>query len=482
MRFKRIFLIEPHYREDFYQATSIPVGLGYLASVLKANNIEYVVMDMNIDLGRKYSFGNLAKRIESYKPDLVALSLMSYRYKDHYHIVEKIRRLSGDFKIVAGGAHLSSCREKVLEECSAFDFGIVLEGEETLVELCQGKPEREIKGLIYRDDDSVHFTGERPFIIDLDNIPFPRYEGFELNAYSQEIMPIFTSRGCPFSCIYCAAGEVIGRSIRTRSIASLMEEIEYWYKRGYKEIGIGDDNFTFYKERASLFCEEIIRRGLNKKLRFSLGNGIRADRVDTDLLRLMRKANFYCVAFGIESGNNKVLKNLKKGEHIEVMETAIRNCIELGFEIKLYFLVGSPGETKEDLQDSINFALKYPVRTARFYNLIPYPGTELFDWIRQNNYFTISPEKYLNETSIFDNEPVFTTPALSYSERKIYLKKTDKIRRRIEMKYWRRKWKKLNIFGAIFAWIYMLNIVQRNLVRQRWFMILKNIVRRALRI
>lgn len=480
MRFKQVLFIAPYYREDFYQAAAIPVGLGYLASALKAAGIEYAVMDMGIDLGRKYGLADLQNKIKSFAPDLIAISQMSYRYKDHYRLAEQIKQPGAQFKIVVGGPHVSSLGAKVLEDCLAIDFGIALEGEEALVELCQGKPEKDILGLFYRDNGKVMFTGQRQLIADLDKIPFPRYESFELDAYSKDIIPIFSSRGCPFSCVYCAAGKVIGKNIRTRSIPSLIEEVEYWQKMGYREIGIGDDNFTFYKERAVLFCEEVLKRGLNKKVRFSVGNGIRADKADRKLLELMKRANFYCVALGVEAGNNRILENIKKGERIEIIEEALKNCAELGFEIKLYFLVGSPGEGAKDIEDSIKLALKYPVMTARFYNLIPYPGTELFEWVGKNNYFIHQPEKYLNDFSIFDREPVFQTPQMPYEKRREYLRKTDCIRRKIESRYWQRQWKAFGALAGIFAWFYTLHIVQRSWVRQGWFNPLKKIAKKIL--
>jgi len=224
--------------------------------------------------------------------------------------------------------------------------------------------------------------------------------------------------------------------------------MEYWYRAGYRRFAMLDDNFTFYKERTIAICDEIKRRGLNNII-IRCGNGIRADRVDREVLERMKDVGFTYVSYGVESGNNRILKTLKKGETIEQIEEAVKTSIELGFDVTLFFVVGSPGETIEDVEDSIRVSLKYSVMDVRFYNLIPYPGTELFEWVRSNNYFVKQPEDYLNDASGFSTYPVFETPELPYQTRIKLMEKLDNVTKKVRKNAIRNKLKAMGMAGTV---------------------------------
>lgn len=426
-KLSRVLLIKPSFYESHYESGGDPqVGLGYISESLLQSNIENAVVDM--DLG--YDFVKLRKRIEEYKPDLIGISLWTFQYKDTYRLINDLKAIFPKIPIVAGGPHVSTMREKILEGCQGIDYGITLEGEETIVELCRGDvPLSEIKGLLFRNDNcEVIYTGDRPFIKDIDNIRFPRYTQFELEKYGK-MQSIVSSRGCPYRCIFCPVINTIGGIYRARSAQSVGEEFEYWYKKGYRDFGISDDNFTLLKNRVYEICDELANRQLSG-INISLGNGIRADKVDRKLLKRMNKVGFKYIGIGVEAGNNRILKHLRKGEKIKDMEQAIADACELGYMVTLFFLLGSPGETEQDVYDSINLALKYPVYDVRFYNLIPFPGTELFDWVKSNGYFLTDSEDYignsLSNASHWVNEPLFETPELSREKRKeLYFKANE---------------------------------------------------------
>ena len=152
-----------------------------------------------------------------------------------------------------------------------------------------------------------------------------------------------------------------------------------------------DHNFGFIKGRVYKICDEIEKRNMNDaELRCS--NGLRADRIDRALLTRMKEVGFNYIAFGVDGGNNKVLKFLKKGETIEKIDRAIKNACDLGLDVKAFIIVGTPGETRQDIEDSIRFARKYPIARVNFNNAIPYPGTEMFDYVKEHNLFLVSPE------------------------------------------------------------------------------------------
>lgn len=424
--FKKILLIKPSFRESHYQDIGGPQqGLGYISESLLKYGIENIVIDMGLGCGR----AELDRRIKEYNPDLIGISIWTFRFPDTYELINKLKFAFPSIQIIVGGPHVSTMRASVLEECQEIDYGVVGEGEEAIVELCKGIPPKKIKGLLYRDKDQIIFSGDRICSERIDEFSFPTYRRFELEKYGK-IISVVTSRGCPYQCIFCPVAQTIGRKFRARNSGQVGEEFAYWYKKGYREFTISDDNFTLVKDRVYEICNELERRRL-QGINISLRNGIRADRVDKKLLGRMAEVGFKYIAIGVEAGNNRILENLKKGERIEDIELAIKEACNLNYMVTLFFLLGSPGESEADVYDSLRLAVKYPVYDVRFYNLIPFPGSELFDWVKSNGYLLVGVEKYVNEilgnASHWINEPVFETPELSKEKRKELFRKTNEI-------------------------------------------------------
>lgn len=458
MRHQRVLLINPPTK-SFYGALRPPVGLGYLSEVLLQNGIECTVVDMLLNKG----MDKIYKEINSFKPDLIGLTMYSFGYKHVYTLINKIKK-NADIPIIVGGPHVSIMRQQVLEDCPEIDYGVVLEGEETIVEFCQGKEIKEITGLLYRNDGQVFRNGHRKFIKDLDSLPFPRYEKFELNKYLREKV-IFSSRGCPYKCTYCAAGLAMGNQYRMRSARNVVDEMAFWYEKGYRQFHFLDDNFSLNIGRVYQICDEIEERGLSGLL-IRCTNGLRADKVDKRLLSRMKEVGFKCLAFGVEAGNNKVLGNIKKGEKIEVIDRAIKDACELDYDVYLTFLLGSPGETWDDIQDSIKLALKYPVFRVDFYNIVPYPKTELFKWLKEKEYLLIEPEVYLNWASSHSFGRIFTTPELGLSQRRKALAYCRKVERKVLFNIVKRKLEKVGLCGLkakVIALMLSSNFVQKQL-------------------
>lgn len=383
-------------------------------------------------MGLGNSLSELMDRIRNYRPELIGISMMTFGYRHCFDLIIDIKRTFPHLSIAAGGPFVSTLRERVLQDCAGFDYGITLEGEHTIVELCAGDLHiSRIKGLLYKDiTGEIAYTGDREFIDDLDANGFPTYSRFDLEKYPR-VINIVTSRGCPFNCIYCPVQNAIGKRFRMRSPGSVADEFEYWYEKGYRDFEIADDNFTLSRSRTIEICEALKVRNLSG-MRISCGNGIRADKVDRDLLSRMRDVGFFYIAFGVEAGNNKILRRLRKGESIETIEKAIRDACALEYMVTLFFLLGSPGETTADIEDSVNMALRHPIYDARFYNVIPFPGTELYQWVEDNFYFIKQQngDAYLNDASHWVNEPIFQTPELSKAERiRLYRWANRKVKR-----------------------------------------------------
>lgn len=413
-RYSRVMLIKPIYFRSHYGHRHLPAGLGYISEALNRVGILNTVVDM----GLGYDLEELKSKIQKFEPDLIGVSIMSLGYKDTYGMINELKKAYPEIAVIAGGPHVSTLRERVMRDCLSIDYGVTLEGEQTIIDLCSDHiPVTEIKGLLYRDSSrEIKYTGNREFISDLDTNGFPTYSQFELHKYPPAIT-VTTSRGCPYACIYCSAHIAIGKRFRFRSAESVADEFEYWHKRGLQEFWIADDNFTLRQERAWQICDEIEKRHLSG-LKIACGNGIRADKVTRELLARMKEVGFYQLAFGVEAGTDEILKRLRKSETINTIEYAVKNACDLGYQVKLFFLLGSPGETKDDIRNSINLATKYPVYDVCFNNLIPYPNTELFDWVTERGYLKEGWEVYLNDASHKDNEPFFRTPELSFKERK----------------------------------------------------------------
>ena len=417
----KILLINPSYSGSPFHEPQLHSGLGYLAQSIQDNGLDHDVFDMSIG----YNDKDLMSKIEEYKPSLIGMTMATYRYKENYIRLNAIKQNFPDISIAVGGPNISLMRERALTECKGIDFGVVLEGEETIIDLCRGDKEfKDIKGLIFRKDEKVIFSGERDFCAELDNFSFPKYDKFELKKYPRinakpalREIPIVTSRGCSAQCAFCNVQTSAGRKFRYRSPESLLNEITYWYAKGYSVFRIADDNFPLIKDRALHLCRLIKESGM-KGLALGCGNGIRADKVDRETLMAMKEAGFRSVWFEIAGGNNKILETLKKEETLEAAENAVKTALELKFSVSASFLIGSPGETKADIEDSFALARRYPFSQVGFYHAIPYPGTELYDLVEKYGYFITKPDLYLNEISSSMNRPVYYTPELSEEDRK----------------------------------------------------------------
>jgi radical SAM superfamily enzyme YgiQ (UPF0313 family) len=412
-------------------------------------------------MGLGHSIRAMFARIKECRPTHLGISMFTFRYKTVYNLIDKIKLNFPAIQIIVGGPHISTFRKDALRDCKSIDFGIVLEGEVALTRLMKGEDFRTIKGLIYRENGQIVSTGNPELIDDLDTIGFPKYEKFELDKYTAfpKLMTIVTTRGCPHQCIYCPVGLSIGRKLRYRSPEHVIEEIRYWHDRGYKIIEMMDDNFTFNMSRVHQICD-LIEKEQFKTLTFNIPNGVRADKVNYHLLQRLKNVGFQLISIGVEAGNNKVLKHLKKGETIETIEQTIKWAVDIGFNVRLFFLIGSPGETYRDFKDSLEIAQKYAISGAYFYNLIPFPGTELFEWIRKNDYFIKQPDFYLNEIAHYDNIPLFETPEMNMKERKKAYREAKKVARKIYRKYVARKLSRLGAFAGMIAWVYSSRPVQ----------------------
>jgi radical SAM superfamily enzyme YgiQ (UPF0313 family) len=419
------------------------IGVAYLSAYLKKYGHEVDVYDSIVE---EDSDVLLKELLSSH--DIVGISLCSFKITSSYafinRIVDYLRCSNKNIPVVLGGPHVTVTGKEVLIKTGA-DFAIRGEGELTLSELLNGIEQKtedfeNINGLIWRDESGAIIENRiRDFIDDIDTLPFPDYSVFKLEKYissSLNEIPISTSRGCPFECIFCAVKLVAGKSFRTRSPENVIQEIMLHYKNGIRNFYIADDIFNLDIERAEEICDLIIKNSL--KINFIFHNGLRADCLTYKLAEKLKRAGCTTIVLSAESGNNSVLKSIKKNTTVEKINSAIGVLNDVKINFIVNFIIGHPTETFDKAMCSIRLAKEITKNrscaTVMFFNLIPYPSTELFEWIDSNGKWLFRREEYL-DNSMSGMLPVFESDEFTGKERMMLLKEGDKIHRKTLLRF-----------------------------------------------
>jgi len=404
-------------RPDGYRTRYPHIGIAYIMAVLKKADVPCQIIDMNLG----YTIDDVLEQMGPDQPPYVCMTVFSAGYKKAYAVVKGLRpHYNGS--IVLGGPHISVVAGRALEQAPA-DYAFMGEGEFGLLELVQGADPNGIAGLIWRDRSTIVVNERRPYIMKLDQLPFPVFEEFKLDKYlcsTDKRLPLITSRGCPYLCNYCCTRLCMGKGFRVRSAENVVNEIEYWHKKGWLVIDINDDVFSLHKERAKKICRLILDRKVDVTL--NLYVGLRVDNIDEALLELLAAAGCKFISYGCEAGNDHMLKRIKKGIETKDVENAVRMTRKAGINCKVNFIIGHPDELYRDAIDSIKFARKLieiGCNFVGFNNMIPYPGTEAYSWIEENPNarFLYPPEVYLNDLTHKRRLPVFETDEFPLKER-----------------------------------------------------------------
>ena len=405
-----IYLIVPNSRGILERPTSPHNAIAYIAAVLLRARHKVQVLDMRLG----YNNQDLFNKLNDFKPDLIGVTATSADRKLVYSLSKELNKKG--YKTVLGGALPSTLRKRVLYE-SKFDYAVKGEGEETIVELCSNNNLDQIDGLIWRKGKEIIENKDRAVLQDLDSLPFPAFELFELEKYMDQKISIVSSRGCPYRCVYCSIYFTMGKKFRARSPENVVAEIEKWYKKGFKYFQFPDDCFTFDMDRVEKICDLILKKRIN--IKWDLRNGIRVDRVRESMLKKMKDAGCYYIAYGVESGNQQVLNKMKKGITLEQARKAVLMTKKLGIGVGCFFIVGLPDDNFKRFKETLKFALSLPVEEVRFYNIVPYEETELFQWIKDGNARLVYPEEeYLDHANRFGLDPLIESKDFTLEERK----------------------------------------------------------------
>jgi len=388
-------------------------GLGYISSQLsKVGKIDVKVIDLN---NNPYNSKKRLARIDEVGPDIIGISLKSHVLRSAVSLAQRYKKPKTI--LIAGGAEVTLERERFLHENRLFDFCFAGEAERSLQDFIRCVIDKKdvsgIKGLGYRDRSGKVVLNDLDVIENLDELPFPDYSRFDSVAYIKEKYPLVTSRGCPYRCSYCVVGKVSGTQWRFRSPDSIVEELIYAQRDyGIRGFEVVDDNFTMDIGRAKELCRSIINKRLS--LRWRCINGIRADRTDDELFKLMHLSGCEAIWFGIETLNYELFERINKGEKIEAVIDAARLARKNNIAVSGFFIIGLPGSTRKIDEESLAASKKLKLEEALWSLATPMPHTEMADWVKKNARIL----RDYRDASFFKlPQPVFDTPGYPERER-----------------------------------------------------------------
>jgi radical SAM superfamily enzyme YgiQ (UPF0313 family) len=424
-----------------------PLGLTYIAGVLEKNEHQVKIFDCDAEGGD--AAAQILKICADWQPEMAGFYAMTWTYCQARQLAEQIKNYSGKIITVVGGPNVS-CLPKESLEFGRFDFGVRGEGEETIIELVdsiRGKNNlalSQIKGLIFRKGREIIINEQRELIRNLDVIPFPSRhillmeKYFDIFARQKKVATIIATRGCPFECIFCDRENRMGRNWRVRSPQNICAEIrEVKEKYGIREFMFFDDNLIVDKQWGLELCRQL------KPLNVIWECRNRVNLVDEEMLNAMKEAGCYRIRFGFESGDNGILKIMKKAITVEQSLRCAEICHRVNMEMFGYFMMGSPHETKETMQKTLDLALKIDPAFAVFSKTILIPGSELFVWAVENGQIDKNYWSRFLKGEETNGAPSFNTKELSekevaefvsYSTMKFYMRLSYMIKRLLSIR------------------------------------------------
>ena len=385
-----------------------PLGLCYLAAACRERGLSSAIIDAPAEgLGLLETKERILKK----KPLFVGFTATTLSIANAARVAEAVKKDAPDIVTIVGGPHLSSVPESTLMKYREFDFGVIGEGEETVIDLINnlkssGSIEK-VNGIIYHGKSGCIRTPGRENIKDLDTFPMPAWDLLPNYPYSYKPLEvamsdrlqgsIITSRGCPYDCSYCPKS-VFGRVIRSHSIDRVMSMLlEQYHKFKVRDLEIYDDILILSQDRITEFCNRLI----NEKLDLIWSCNSTIGSVNKETLKLMKRAGCWKIAFGIESGDVNILKLMNKHLNLDKAREVLKISKKAGFVNRGYFIIGFPTESRESIRKTIDFAKEVDLDIVQFNSFTPLPGSPLYDTIGQYGTFEDSWDKMNFVNAVF---------------------------------------------------------------------------------
>ena len=391
-----ILLVNPPCRTPVL----IPLGLGYIASVLRQEGHNIFLLDLNAE---NKPFVTIEKEIDKLECNVIGIGGLTTTYQYIKKFSAMAKKVNPEIKIIAGNM-VSTAHPELLLQHSHVDICVIDEGEKTMIELVQRIKDfpniENVNGIAFKKGNLLVATNPRERIKNLDKLPFPAWDLFSMetyinnpihNEYGRRSMNISTVRGCPFQCVYCS--RPFGSLVYMRSPANIISEIKELKKRYKIEfIGFSDDLFIVNRNWVEKFCETILAEHIN----IGWGASARVNLVDLDLLKKMKKAGCEVLSYGFESGSQKILDIMKKGTKVEQAEKAIFLTRKAGITVQGSFMMGMIGENEETVKETIDFIKRTRLKLHRFFFTTPYPKTPLYEIAKKMNRIPKNEDNYVN--------------------------------------------------------------------------------------
>lgn len=418
-------LAENSKRYRTFAMPTVPLGIASIAAVLEKRGIEVTVIDQ---YANKMTNKELLKKIEKEMPQIIGFSCLTQVMDNVKIVIEQCRIIDKNIKIILGNIHPTIFTDELLKKGVA-DIIIRGEGEYSMLETVlalENKTRLEnVKGISYFQDKKIYHNPEKEPIEDLDELPYPAWHLLDLDNYTNFpllcvydlIIPVQASRGCAYRCSFCSQDKIYKKP-RFRKNKEVIDEIEYLHKKfKIRYSGFYDAYFPFSIEQGLEFCNEYIDRGLHKKVKWVTGT--RVDKVNLELLKMMKKAGLHLIMYGFESANQNVLDSIDKNATIEQARMAMEYTKKAGILSLGLFIIGMPGETKETCEKTIKFARKLDCDVVKFNTVVPFPGSRLFEEYKTELSDSIDkPEKFTSwyDWSSFSGDLIYVPNSMTSKE------------------------------------------------------------------
>jgi radical SAM superfamily enzyme YgiQ (UPF0313 family) len=352
------------------------LGIGYLAAYLMARGNQVRVLDAKNSL---VTDDTLRRHIGLFQPQLFGVTAMTHEVNAAAHACSVVKQSAADTWTIMGGPHTTALPERTLQEFPSVDITVAGEGEITLAELVRAyevgactSELADIRGIAFRDGSHIVRNGLRPWIEDLDGLPFPAWE-----LFPKVYWPVMAARGCPFGCVFCM--RVLGRRLRLRSVNSVLAEFDALEARtGQRSVWFQDETFGLNKHWADEFLERLTARNERKGWVWRWGGNSRANLADLGCYRRMKASGCHGVSFGVESGDEVILKRIMKGITPQMAIDAIAAAQKAGMTAAAFFILGHPGETWRTALKTVRLAARCRADSIAVGVMVPYPGTEVW--------------------------------------------------------------------------------------------------------